>query len=189
VGSVDENTPAGKAGVQHGDIIVGVDGRKVGNTRDLINYVSDKGPNASVTLSLLRNGQKVDRNVRLGERPTTKAQAEETRPDRESGIDWLGLQYDDLTSEMRQGHGIPNDVKGIVVTNVAPASPLYDARVRPGDIITEVNGQPVNGVGDFEKLVKSAKSGAFLRLYVERPASQQQGGGKPQPFWAVVKVP
>jgi len=189
VGSVDEDTPAGKAGVQHGDIIVGVDGRKVVNTRDLINYVSDKGPNASVTLSLLRNGQKVDRNVKLGERPSTKAQTEETRPDRESGIDWLGLQYDDLTSEMRQGHGIPSDVKGIVVTNVAPTSPLYDARVRPGDIITEVNGQPVNGIGDFEKVVKGAKSGSFLRLYVERPAAQQQGGGKPQPFWAVVKVP
>ncbi len=189
VGNVDENTPAGKAGVQHGDIIVKVDGRKVATTRDLINYVSDKGPNATVTLGLLRNGQPLDRNVRLGERPTQSAQTEETRPDRESGIDWLGLQYDDLTSEMRQGHGIPSGLKGIIVTNVAPTSPLYDARVRPGDIITEINGQTVGSVGDFERTVKGAKSGSFLRLYVERLAPQQQGGGKPQPFWAVVKVP
>ncbi|HZF12362.1 MAG TPA: Do family serine endopeptidase [Thermoanaerobaculia bacterium] len=189
VGSVDADTPAGKAGIEHGDIIVQVDGRKVGNTRDLINYVSDKGPNASVILSVLRNGQKLDRNVKLGERPTAAAQAEETRPDRESGIDWLGLQYDDLTSEMRQGHGIPSSLTGIVVTNVAPTSPLYDARLRPGDIITEVNGQPVKSVGDFEKVVKGAKSGSFLRLYVERPAQGQGGGPRPQPFWAVVKVP
>jgi len=189
VGSVDEDTPAGKAGVQHGDIIVKVDGRKVANTRDLINYVSDKGPNATVTLGLLRNGKPVDRSVRLGERPTQSAQTEETRPDRESGIDWLGLQYDDLTSDMRQGHGLPSGLKGIIVTNVAPTSPLYDARVRPGDILTEVNGQAVASVADFEKVVKNTKSGSFLRIYVERPVPQQQGGGKPQPFWAVVKVP
>jgi serine protease Do len=189
VGSVDDDTPAGKAGVQHGDIIVKVDGRKVVNTRDLINYVSDKGPNATVTLGLLRNGQTLDRSVKLGERPTQSAQAEETRPDRESGIDWLGLQYDDLTSDMRQGHGLPGGLKGIIVTNVAPTSPLYDARVRPGDVITEVNGQSVASVGEFEKVVKNTKSGSFLRMYVERPTPQQQGGGKPQPFWAVVKVP
>jgi serine protease Do len=191
VGSVDENTPAGKAGVQHGDIIVQVDGRKVANTRDLINYVSDKGPNASVTLGILRNGQHLDRNVRLGERPTTTAQTEESRPDRESGIDWLGLQYDDLTSEVRQGRNIPGSVKGVIVTTVAPTSPLYDARVRPGDVITEVNGQSVASVNDFEKVVKNAKSGSFLRLYVERPVPQGPGSnnGRPQPFWAVVKVP
>ncbi len=189
VGSVDEDTPAGKAGVQHGDIIVKVDGRKIVNTRDLINYVSDKGPNATVTLGLLRNGQTLDRSVKLGERPTQNAQTEETRPDRESGIDWLGLQYDDLTSDMRQGHGLPNGIKGIIVTNVAPTSPLYDARVRPGDIITEVNGQTVASVSDFERVVKGTKSGSFLRMYVERPVPQQQGGGKPLPFWAVVKVP
>jgi serine protease Do len=188
VGSVEDDTPAGRAGIQHGDIIVGVDGRKVTTTRDLINYVSAKGPNASVSLSVLRNGQKLERNVKLGERPLNgTARTEDRQPDRESGIDWLGLQYDDLSSEFRQGHGVPGSVHGIVVTNVAATSPLYEARLRPGDIITEVNGQSVGSVSDFEKVVKNAKSGTFLRLYVERPT--QQGNTKPQPFWAVVKVP
>ncbi|HTQ80727.1 MAG TPA: Do family serine endopeptidase [Thermoanaerobaculia bacterium] len=188
VGSVDDNTPAGKAGIEHGDVIVKVDGRKVNNSRELINYVSDKGPNATVTLGILRNGQHMDRTVKLAERPGTSAQAEEVRPDRAGGIDWLGLQYEDISSDLRSGHGIPAGTHGIVVTNVAPTSPLYDARLRPGDIITEVNGKSVASVDAFESTVKAAKSGSFLRIYVERFA-QQPGAPKPQPFFAIVKVP
>jgi S1-C subfamily serine protease len=100
----------------------------------------------------------------------------------------MGIQYENLGGDIRSGHGLPANVSGIVVTNVAPTSPLYDQRVRPGDVITEVNGQSVGSPGDFERLVKGVKSGTFLRLYVLRPASPQ-GGGKAQPFFAVVRVP
>ncbi|HXO20483.1 MAG TPA: Do family serine endopeptidase [Thermoanaerobaculia bacterium] len=186
VGSVEDNTPAGQAGVKHGDIITQVDGRKVKTTRDLINYISAKGPNASVTLAILRDGRTIDRKVKLSERPTQTAQAENREPSRESGIDWLGVQYEDLSSEMRSGHGLPGSVQGVVITNVAPTSPLYDERVRPGDVISEVNGQAVNNVNDFEKAVRGAKAGSFLRFYALRASRQ---GDRPQPFFAVVRVP
>src|SRR6185436_4641940 len=60
VGSVEADTPAGKAGVKHGDIIVGVDDVKVKTTHDLINYVANKGPNSTVNLDVLRNGKHLD---------------------------------------------------------------------------------------------------------------------------------
>jgi serine protease Do len=189
VGSVESDTPAGKAGVKHGDIIMGVDDVKVKTTHDLINYVANKGPSSTVNLDVLRNGKHLDLKVRLGERPERGAANDESdnrqEDEGESGIDWLGIQYQSITQSLRSTQDIPDSVDGIMVTNVAPTSPLYDQFVRPGTVITEVNGQEVHNVADFEKLVKSARSGSYLRLYVMPFARGQQG----QPFFAVVQAP
>jgi serine protease Do len=187
VSDVQPGTHAAEAGVEHGDIIVSVDGRHIKDTRDLINYVSAKGPNSSVTLSLLRNGKTIDRQVKLGERPPLNAQQNgEDRPERESGINWLGLQYQDLDQNTRGSFGLPSGVNGIVITNVSPSSPLYEQAVRPGNVITEVNGEAVKGVSDFERIVRSAKSKSYLRMYTMRFG--QRGESLP-PIWAVVQVP
>jgi serine protease Do len=185
VQSVEDDTPAAEAGVRHGDVILGVDGRPVKTTRDLIAYVSAKGPDSTVTLDVLRNGERIEKQVRLRERPAL-GQAEESRPSpRDSGIDWLGLQYQSLTQGLRQSHGLPSSVEGIWISEVAPTSPLYDEGVRPGNVITEVNGQAVDDVEAFERIVEGARSGSYLRLYVLR----MQRGGDMQPFFAVVRVP
>ncbi|HEX3126536.1 MAG TPA: Do family serine endopeptidase [Thermoanaerobaculia bacterium] len=189
VGSVESSTPAGKSGIRHGDIIVGVDDIKVKNTHDLINYVANKGPSSTVDLDVLRDGKHMDVKVKLGERPERNAangqQQEEEEEEGPSGIDWLGIKYQGITDNLRSTHGLSEDVDGVIVTNVAPTSPLYEQFIRPGTIITEVNGQEVHNVADFERLVKGAKSGSYLRLYAMQFSRGQQG----QPFFAVVQVP
>jgi len=185
VQSVEPDTPAAEAGVQHGDVIVAVDGRKIKTTRDLISYVSAKGPNASVSLDILRDGKSINKTVKLRERPGQNEQAQERKPEGHGGIDWLGIQYQDLTGNLRQGHAIPDDLQGVVVTSVAPTSPLYEQLVRPGMIISEVNGRKVKGVADFESAIKSAKKGSYLRFYTQ----QLDQRGRPTPFFAVVQVP
>jgi serine protease Do len=186
VGSVEDDTPADKAGIHHGDVILSVDGIKIKETHDLINYVSAKGPNTSVNLQVFRDGKTFDREVKLRERPDEKQTAAVEPASKGNGIDWLGIQYDDLSSSVRSIHGVPESVEGVVVNNVAPTSPLYEQAVRPGSIITEVNGQPVKNVDDFEKVVKAAKPKSYLRLYVLSFAGR---GGRGQPFFAVVQVP
>jgi serine protease Do len=193
VGEVEGDTPAGKAGVRHGDVITTVDGRKIENTHDLINYVSAKGPNATVSLGILRDGQRMEKRVKLGERPgQDQALASSQERDTESGIDWLGLQYQDISSGIRNLQGLSADIKGVMVTGVTPTSPLYEEGVRPGDVIVEINSQELAGAGDFERLVRGAKSGSFLRFYVLRITGGGQGQdqeAKPRPFFAVVRVP
>jgi len=120
------------------------------------------------------------------ERKTTTETAQERKPEGRGGIDWLGIQYQDLTSALRSTHNIPESTAGVVVTNVAPTSPLYEQAVRPGSIITEVNGQPVKDVADFEKAVKGAKPKSYLRLYVLAFGGR---GDRPQPFFADVQAP
>jgi len=185
VGSVEDNTPAEKAGVKHGDVILSVDGIKVKQTRDLINYVSAKGPTGTVSLQIYRDGKTLDRQVKLSERPGLQQEASLKPEKGETGIDWLGLQYQDLTSGLRASHGLPDGTEGVVVTGVAPTSPFYEQAVRPGSVITEVNGQPVKSVADFERAVKSVKPKSYLRLYVLSFAR----GGSAAPFFAVVQVP
>jgi serine protease Do len=185
VQSVEDDAPAVAAGIKHGDVILSVDGRKIKTTRDLINYVSAKGPNASVNLEIFRDGKTFTKPVKLAERKTTTETAQERKPEGRGGIDWLGIQYQDLTDSLKQGHNISDNVDGIMVTSVAPTSPLYEQFVRPGSVITEVNGQPVKGVDDFEKIIKGAKKGSYLRLY----ALQFDQRGQSQPFFAVVQAP
>lgn len=186
-----ENGPAKDAGVEHGDVILAVDGHKVKQTRDLINYVSNKGPNATVTLDVWRNGKQIEKQVKLRERPVTDQAEEDTnsnKPEGSSGIEWLGIQYQDLSGSLRGAHGIPSDVSGIMVTSVTPTSPLYEQFVRPGTIISEINGQPVKGAGDFERIVKNAKPGSYLRFYATQ--YDPRGGSRAAtPFFAVVQVP
>jgi serine protease Do len=183
--SVESSTPAGKAGLKHGDVILSVDGRKIKTTRDLIGYVSNKGPNSSVKLEVWRDRQKLDREVKLGERPGQQVAARDEEPEGESGIDWLGVQYQDITSTLRNAHGIPEGTNGVLVSSVAPTSPLYEQGVRAGTILAEVNGKPIESVDSFESLVKEAKSGSYLRFYGLQLAQR----GEPLPFFAVVQVP
>jgi serine protease Do len=187
VASVDPQTPAAQSGVEHGDVIVSVDGIRVKETRDLINYVSNKGPGATVSLDILRDGKHLERKVKLGERPGGEEQAEQPTEKRSRGFSWMGLDYQELTPSLREGHGIPAEAQGVFVADVGASSPLVDKLVRPGDVITEVNGQAVKTVADFEKAVGQVKSGAFLRLYLRRfdPRDPKTVNG----FFAIVRVP
>ncbi|MEM1179578.1 MAG: trypsin-like peptidase domain-containing protein [Acidobacteriota bacterium] len=180
-------SPAGQAGIRHGDIIVKVDDRDVANNRDLIDYVASKPPNTKVDVKLFRGGDYVDTAVTLGERPGVGDAPPEPAEETEGAIEWLGLQYQDISGALRDAHSIPSSVDGVWVTSVEPDSPLFDKNVRPGDVIVDVNGDQVDGVEAFEAAVEAVESGKYLRLYVSRvdPRTGQVAAS----FFAVVQVP
>jgi len=181
-----EGDPAAEAGVRHGDVVLQVDDVVVHDTRDLIDYVASRQPGDEVRLTIWRSGERLVRTAELGERPGLGQQAAVEEEGGTSGIDWLGIRYQELTEEVRQAHGLPSSATGVWVTNVAPDSPLYDEQVRPGDIIAEVNGQPVENLREFERVVESTDSGRYLRLYVQRYDPQ---GERWISFFAPVRKP
>jgi len=171
VQQVTEGTPADKAGLQHGDVILKVDDVDIQDTRDLIDYVSQKGPDATVTLDVLRDGKHLTKKVKLTERPEVNEMTPARDEEPSEGAEWLGIRYQDLTPGLKQLHGLPDDVQGVWVSQVAPDSPLYDQGLGASGIdfvITEVNGHKTPDVEAFEKAVKNAPSGTRLRLYVRR---------------------
>ncbi|HVR97968.1 MAG TPA: Do family serine endopeptidase [Thermoanaerobaculia bacterium] len=191
VNTVVSNQPADRAGLRHGDIIMSVDGRTVKTTRDLISYVSAKGPGATVTLEVLRDGKRTEREVKLTERPDQEdAEEASAEPEGERGIEWLGIEYQNVTPNLRNTYGLPEEARGVVVTEVSPSSPLYDQNLRSAsgvvNVITEVNGRSVNSVSDFENVVRGVESGSFLRFYVQQYSRRGEPGAA---FFAVVQAP
>jgi serine protease Do len=188
VNSVAPETPAEASDLRVGDIILGVDGRSVENTRSLIDYVSAQGPDSTIKLDVLRSGKRLDKAVELMERPSANAAAQAPPEEEKSGIEWLGLRYQDLTPGSKSQHGIGDDVSGVWITGVAPTSPFYDEGVRAETaihVITEVNGESVDGVEAFERIVRSAEAGSRLRIYIRRFTR----GGEGPPVFVFPRVP
>ncbi len=187
VTQVLEDGPADEAGLKHGDVILEADGNQIHNNRELIDYISSRPPDAKVELNVWRNGKKVSKTVVLGERPGTPTVAEPAAEEDSGKIEWMGIEYQELTPALRSSHNIPDGVKGLWITSVTPSSPLYDENVRPNDFITEVNGEVVNTAADLEQAIGSVPSGSLIRLYVSRvvdPRNGTQAG-----FFAVIRVP
>ena len=188
VSNVIPGLPADVGGLQAGDIILTVDGRTIANTRELIDYVSNQGPEATVEVEILRDGKRLEKSIQLAERPNETGEAEEEEGSEDAGIEWLGLRYQDITPGLRSTHGLPEDVVGVWVTEISPRSPLYDEGVRSGqviNVITEVNGRSVRGVAEFEELVRDVESGSRLRLYLRRFGRGQEL----QPLFVFPAVP
>ncbi|HXI12604.1 MAG TPA: Do family serine endopeptidase [Thermoanaerobaculia bacterium] len=187
VEAVREGEPADRAGIQNGDVIVGVDQMKVRKTRDLIDYVSDQPPGSTVKVSLFRNGQRKTVSVRTTERPLTAAEGEEapTNETQSPARNKLGVSVQEITAGVRQRYGIADAMQGIVITDVKSVSAAGEAGLAEGDVITEVGGQRVSSIAQFREIVERAKSGQYLRMYISRPARS----GRAQSFFAIVQVP
>src|SRR5512146_2232668 len=183
VESVETDSPAEKAGVLHGDVIVRVDDREVKDTQDLISYVSAKAPGSKVRLTVLRDGKSRSVTVDLGERRGDTAE-NQAAPGKENdgSREKIGLSVQDLTGQARQYYRIDPAVTGVLVTGVSEVSAASDAGLAEGDVITEVNGRKVGTAAELSKIVRDAKKGEYLRFYVRRFRP------RPVSFFAIVKV-
>ena len=185
VTDVTEDTPAETAGLKNGDVILKVDAVEVTKTRDLIEYVASRGPGARVKLKVLRGGKTIEKAVKLAQRPGNGQDAAPQSKDEDPGIDWLGIDYRELTPALRQQHGLPDEVEGVWITSVSQASPLFEQGVQPGLVITEVNGQATPDRESFEGAVRAASSDSVLRLYLRAIGPQGSSRGT----YAFVQVP
>jgi serine protease Do len=173
VESVDRGDPADRAGVRPGDAIVGVDEVPVREPRDLINYVSSKPPGQKVQLRVVREGRTLTLTATLARREAEEQPAARPAAEQEERHERLGVSVTNLTTNIRRQIDAPADVRGVAVVDVREVSPAGDQGLGPGDIITQVNGNPVSSVDDFEREVNRVGKGEYLRLYVRRFTPQE----------------
>jgi serine protease Do len=167
VGDVSPTGPAQRSGVLRGDVILQVNGKQMEDSRELRNTISMMDPNANVNLKLVRNGSPADVTVKLGELPADKEQAKTEQGSSEQALD--GVTVENLDSQSVRQLGLPAATTGVVVTDISPSSPLASAGLRRGDVIQEVNHQPVKNVAQFEEAVR--KAGKNPLLLVNRQGS------------------
>jgi serine protease Do len=167
VGDVSPTGPSQKSGVQRGDVILEVNGKPMEDSRELRNTISMMDPTATVKLKLLRNGSPTDVSVKLGELPTDKEQAKAEEGTSEKALD--GVTVENLDAQSARELGLPAATTGVVVTDISPSSSLASAGLRRGDVIQEVNHQPVKNVAQLEEAVR--KAGPNPLLLVNRKGS------------------
>jgi serine protease Do len=163
VSSVDPDGPGAKAGLQRGDVITELNGQPINGPNDLRLQVGSMVPGTTVHLKVERNGQMRDVSLRLAEAPAAKGAGNGAGGSAENSP-MRGVDVDELTSDVRQQLGLKPDVKGVVVTNVADDSPAADAGLQRGDVIEQINRQPVNSVADYQRLVGQAGKQSLVLL-------------------------
>jgi serine protease Do len=168
VESVVEGHAADAAGVRHGDVIVAVDGEPIEDTRELIDTISSLPPGTEVDLGIVRNGKRMTIEVTLEERESEAGVSEPSDRDDDEGdvFERVGVTVNRIDSGTRQMYRLEDDVAGVVVTRVRPLSPASEAGMQPGFVITEANGEAIEGPEDLRSAVSEIEAGGYLRLYV-----------------------
>ena len=161
VGEVEPDSPGAKAGLQRGDIILAVDGQPVPDERDLRLRIAAMSPGQTVKLEILRNGQKQTVSVTLVEYPEKQANASQGES---KSTALQGVQVDELTPQIARELQLPSGTTGVVITDVDPSSAAAEADLRRGDVIQEVNRQPVSDVEQYEKAIRATGNGEVLLL-------------------------
>jgi len=167
VGDVTPSGPASRSGVQRGDVILEVNGKPMEDSRELRNSISMMNPDSTVKLKILRNGNPTDVSVKLGDLPSDKEQAKTEGGSSDKALD--GVTVENLDAQSARQLGLPAAATGVVVTDINPTSSLASAGLRRGDVIQEVNHQPVRNVTQFEEAMR--KAGDHPLLLVNRQGS------------------
>jgi serine protease Do len=155
--------------LQTGDVIIKVNDTKVVNGSTLQVAVSQMAPGAKITLGVIRDGDPKTLDLTVGQFHGSSEVATNDNSDDQGGsakTGKLGLAVSNLTAEARQQINAPEQLKGVVVESVRPASPADDAGLQPGDVILEVNRKPATSASEFANAVHQDASGKDLLLLV-----------------------
>jgi serine protease Do len=181
VASADKDGPAGKGGIERGDIVLSFNGHPVTDEHELPALVAQTPINQKVPVEVVRNGKHMTLEVTIGERKEPQvASAKAETP----GGNW-GMQVGDITPEIAQRFHLEG-TKGVVVQKVAPDSPSAEAGLQPGDVVLEINHDKVAAVSDFVAKAKQAQTdkkpalllvqrGGATLYTVIKPAGEAQG--------------
>ena len=179
VAEVTGKSPAEKAGLQSGDVVVEVGGKKVEGPTELQMTIASMAPGTKAELKVIRDGKDKQFTVELGERPGDKGLAA-TPPPKATDPDVLdGVTVADIDAETRKQYELPESTKGVVIAEIDPDSPSAEAGLKVGDVIMEANREPVTtakqAVDLSEKLKKEKKvllrvstKGASRYVVIER---------------------
>jgi serine protease Do len=168
---VSDDSPAERAGLQPGDIIVGVDGNEVTSDQTVSFLVANIDPGETIPVSVLREGQRLTVNTTLGRRPSEEELAQQQQtfdPDSEEPMDpnntdeeiaeKLGLQVLEMNAQIARSLGVPSDTVGLVIGAVDPNSDAGRKGLRRGDVILSANYQTVGTMDALREQIAAAEA-------------------------------
>jgi len=164
VSQVFKDSPADKAGIRQGDIIIEFDGKKIEDFGDLSRIVASTPVGKAVTIKVFRGGQVISLETTVAEmeEPKEVAVAPAKKP--------LGITVQDITPEIAASLGLETTM-GVVVAGVEPGAPAAKAGIRRSDVIIEVDRKPVKDVGEFDQAIEATKDQENVLFLIRRGES------------------
>jgi serine protease Do len=169
IAQVTPNSPASRAGLQNGDVIRELNGKKMLNGSDLQLAIAGTAPGTKVQLGILRNGHSQNVDLTVGEYNAKDKVASNDSDDNDGGAPQqgkLGLAMSDVTPDIRQQLNLPDNIKGAAIASVRPGSPAEDAGLQPGDVIVQVNRKNVESAKQAVDTVHAIPTGQDVLLLV-----------------------
>ncbi len=182
VTDIFKGSPAEKAGVRRGDVVLEINGKEIRNVESLRNIVAQSKVGSRITLEVLRDGRTFSANVNVTEYPQELARAEQDESEddeltKEKAL--VGMSVMDLTRDIAKQLGLSKNDKGVVIVKVDPYSAAEDAGLKKGDLIQEVNKKRIKDLIDFNKILPGIRDGDTVLLFINR------GGNK---FYITLKT-
>ena len=167
INSVAPDSPAEKAGIQNGDIVLKVDNKPIKNSSELPFIVGRYRPGDAASLSIIRDGKKLQLKVKIGSRNGEVAQTPANSRSQKDHIEWLGAEFKDIPEELSNRTNIKS---GVIISSIDRGS-LYDSGIRGGDIIQSIQLKRIANLADFEKVIKSLPQQGNVPVLVNRPGA------------------
>jgi serine protease Do len=161
IAQVTPESPAARAGLERGDVIVRFGSKEIRRMRELPRAVAAVAPGTEVEVVLLHDGERETKKVTVGELPAEQARSPTPGPGDELGSTAFGFDISDVPPALRQRLRL-GEREGAAVTQVYPGGPAEGAGMRPGDVIVEVDRAPVAGGLDAEEKLRKADQSALL---------------------------
>jgi serine protease Do len=162
IGDVVPKGPADKAGFKNGDVVLEYNGKKVTDSRRLRLAVGETKPGTTVPVKILRDGSTKSLEVTVQQLPGSEQLARNSSPDGSDNGTLNGVTVSDLDQQTRKELKLPENVKGVVITEVQADSPAAEAGLKQGDVIQEINRHPVKTAEEAVRLTEDTKDKVTL---------------------------
>ncbi len=170
---VQADGPAAKAGLKQGDVILAINGTAIKDGDDLVSRVAETPVGSTITVKYMRDHKEQETKITIGDRSKVFADLlgnnqEEGQPEKEGTEAKFGITIQNITPESANRLGLGSDVKGVLVTSVDNDSFAEDVGLERGDVIMQINQQPVSKVDDVLKIQRSLKPKSDVVFLVQR---------------------
>lgn len=164
VAKVYEDNPAHEAGIKSGDVILEVNGEKIETSRDLTLTIANLKVDETVDVKIIREGREKTVKVKLGKRPDQDPEVMASLEE----FDSFGFKFKELDTATAQRLGYPEEVKGLIVTEIKPDSPADSSGVRAGDLLLELNRQRITDLTSYHEVLSRIEKGRTAQLLFRR---------------------
>jgi serine protease Do len=166
IADVSPDSPADKAGLKSGDVVIKFNNQPIEEFSDLTRFVGAAKPDSDVNLTIIRNGSEKGLNVQLGELKDKLKPAEQDKQPESK----IGLNVKEITPELAQKYKLDRE-EGVIIFNVERGSKAFNAGFRSGDIIVNIDKEEIKSIDDYEKAIEKVVNGKLALFLVKRGES------------------